>query len=300
MSLIGIMPAHPITFSIAQCKLVDSVPEKKQLMSPLIPGVPSTYIYTTEAEYYQQYRDSFFATTTKKGGWDCMRHYEIMACGCIPYFPGIEQCPPNTMGLLPKTMILEGNALYRAYKDKPMDDYAMSQCKYLADRLLAYTKNILTTRKMAEYILITAGAKDAKRILYLSQDPEPDYLRCVTLQGFKEYMGAACHDYPKIPHIYKDAGIDYTSKYGKGFSYTNLVDQSLHDAALDLTVEQDIFDKKYDLIIYGSFHRGLPFYGKVMSSYPPEKVVLICGEDDHQCIHSQFTAMGHHVFVREL
>ena len=47
-----------------------------------------------------------------------MRHYEIMANGCIPYFPNIEQCPPNTMALLPKHLIIEGNKLYETVKDK--------------------------------------------------------------------------------------------------------------------------------------------------------------------------------------
>jgi hypothetical protein len=29
----------------------------------------------------------------KKGGWDCLRHYEIIGNGCMPYFENIEKCP---------------------------------------------------------------------------------------------------------------------------------------------------------------------------------------------------------------
>jgi len=37
---------------------------------------PSEYIFKTEKEYYEQYQTSSFAITCKKGGWDCLRHYD--------------------------------------------------------------------------------------------------------------------------------------------------------------------------------------------------------------------------------
>jgi hypothetical protein len=51
---------------------------------------PQNEFYNTEEEYYNEYKKSYFAITTKKCGWDCMRHYEILANGCIPYFLNIE------------------------------------------------------------------------------------------------------------------------------------------------------------------------------------------------------------------
>jgi hypothetical protein len=294
------MPLYPITFSIAESKLVKSIPKKERMISNLIPGELSTYIYTTEEEYYTQYKESYFALTTKKAGWDCMRHYEILACGCIPYFPDIELCPPYTMALLPKHMIKEGNSLYMSYKNKEIDEDFTSKYMNLSSRMLDYTYTNLTTKKMAEYILTMSRNTGAKTILYLSGKLEPDYLRCLTLQGFKELMGSSCHDYPKVEHIYTNAKINYSSKYGTGFSYTNLVDQSLHDTNLDLSVEEDIRNKKYDIIIYGSYHRGMPFYDLVMNVYKAEEVILLCGEDEHDCTFSIFAERGHHVFVREL
>lgn len=86
---------HPITFSIPKDKIVLSIPLKTKNCSDLIPGKIETYIYQNEEDYYKEYQSSLFAITTKKGGWDCLRHYEIMANGCIPYFPNIEQCPPR-------------------------------------------------------------------------------------------------------------------------------------------------------------------------------------------------------------
>lgn len=44
-----------------------------------------SYSYDTEAEYNKQYSESYFAVSSKKAGWDCLRHYEIIAAGCIPY-----------------------------------------------------------------------------------------------------------------------------------------------------------------------------------------------------------------------
>ncbi len=74
----------------------------------------------------------------------------------------------------------------------------------------------------------------------------------------------------------------------------------LHDYESDLTIEDDILNKKYDLIIYGSYHRGMPYYNLVCTIYPSDKIILLCGEDDHNCNYIDYINRGHHVFVREL
>jgi hypothetical protein len=242
-----------------------------------------------------------FAITTKKSGWDCMRHYEILASGCIPYFPDIEKCPENTMKLLPKSMIMEGNALYRKYGlYKSMETSEMNECFILISKLTDYTRKNLTTLQMAKYVLDKTNFNGVSSILYLSGSTGPDYLRCLTLHGFKELLGEKCHDYPKIPHVYKTDHINYKELYGKGITYTNLLDSALHDDRLDETVETDIKNKKYDIIIYGSYHRGMPFYELVNKAYKPNEVILLCGEDIHSCNYNEFLKRGHNVFVREL
>ena len=60
--------------------------QNKTFISPLIPGKLDTYIYEKERDYYDMYFNSLFALTYKKAGWDCLRHYEILANGCILYF----------------------------------------------------------------------------------------------------------------------------------------------------------------------------------------------------------------------
>lgn len=44
-------------------------------------------------------------------GWDCMRHYEILACGCVPFFTNIEICPKDTMVRFPKDLMIEAKKL---------------------------------------------------------------------------------------------------------------------------------------------------------------------------------------------
>ena len=292
---------YPITFSIPEEKIVDTIQHKTKFISSLIPGDTSTYIYDNETDYYNEYKKSMFAITIKKSGWDCMRHYEILANGTIPYFPDIEKCPPNTMALLPKNLIIEGNSLYDKYQNQTTcSQEDMNDCHNLINRLLDYTRNHLTTNKMAKYILNKTGYMDVKNILYLSASISPDYLRCVTLHGFKELFGDKCHDYPKIPHIYKSNNIDYTQLYGKGITYTNLLEPELRNDELDSTIEEDIQNKKYDIVIYGSYHRGMLGYDIVSKYYNPNEIILLCGEDEHNCDYQQWLNKGHHVFVREL
>jgi hypothetical protein len=293
---------HPITFSFPEEKVIREIPVKTKLVSSLIPGNLSTYIYKNETDYYNEYRTSFFAITTKKAGWDCMRHYEIIANGCIPYFPNIEDCPQNTMALLPMGLIKEGNLLYDTYKNTTLTSLSstdIEQCKELIIKLVTYLRNHLTTTKMAQYILDTTK-KNVKSILFLSGELTPDYLRCITLHGFKTIFGLRCHDYPKIPHIYKSSTINYSTLYGRGITYTNLVNPDIRDDSLDKTIEEDILNKKYDIIIYGSYHRGMPYYDKISMIYPASDIILLCGEDIHTCDYMRWINKGHHVFIREL
>lgn len=297
------MAIYPITFSIPECKIIKSNYKKDKLLSSLIPGDKSTYIYNTEEEYYQEYRRSYFALTTKKAGWDCLRHYEIIANGCIPYFKDIEKCPPNTLYLFPKELIIQGNKLYEKINSKSFDinqpelNDDFIEYHKLKNELILYTINHLRTKKMASYILDKMNL-NTRNILFLSGETTPDYLRCLTLHGFKELYGSKCHDFPKISHLYKSSNSKHL--YGNGISYTKLLDDYYHDDKLDSTIIEDIENKKYDIIIYGSYHRGMPFYDIVMNTYDSSKVILLCGEDSHSCNYSKWVNKGHTVFVREL
>jgi hypothetical protein len=294
----------PITFSIPKEKICDISIQKTKILSNLIPGKVSTYIYNTEQEYYNEYQESYFAITTQKAGWDCLRHYEILANRCIPLFNNINECPINTLFLFPKKLLFEAINLYNnKFANKKISELTIeyiNEYAILQNKFLEYTKNYLTTDKIAKYILQKTNHENINKILYLSQDVGPDYLRCLTLHGFKSIFGSDCHDYPKIPHIYKSQNINYANLYGKGMTYTNLLEQYVHDSSLDTNVVNNIKNKYYDIVIYGSYHRGMPYYDLICSIYKPNEIILLCGEDLHDCNYHYFINKGHFVFVREM
>jgi len=57
------------------------------------------YPFATEAEYYADLQRSLFGITTRRSGWDCMRHYEIAANGAVLCFRGLDSkertCAPH-------------------------------------------------------------------------------------------------------------------------------------------------------------------------------------------------------------
>ena len=136
----------PITFAIPQSQLVNTNVEKIKLLGTIIPGDVSTYVFNTELEYYYDYASSYYGVTHKKAGWDCMRHYEILANKCIPYFVDLENCPTNTLTTFPKEIILETNLYAREKKIHPNYDK-------LNEELFHYTKEHLTTISLIKNII---------------------------------------------------------------------------------------------------------------------------------------------------
>ena len=100
----------PISFGFPE-ERIQSPTDKFHSVAPLIPGEMSTYIYFDEAAYYNQYNQSMFGITTKKGGWDCLRHYEIIGSQCVPWFLDLAFCPARTCTTLPKSELLSVNQL---------------------------------------------------------------------------------------------------------------------------------------------------------------------------------------------
>ena len=93
---------HPIQFAIPEERIGTVSRQKTKVEAFIDPRDKRTYIYKDEAGYYGDYAESLFGVTTKKAGWDCLRHYEIMANRCIPHFLDLDSCPATTMVFLPK------------------------------------------------------------------------------------------------------------------------------------------------------------------------------------------------------
>lgn len=136
----------PLNFCIPKELIVDKVPTKTKDWATIIPGDKSTYIYTEENSYYEDYKNSYFGVTCKKGGWDCLRHYEILMNGCIPFFPDLPQCPEYTMTRFPKKLVME--ACEKIKKGEDLSFY--EECVNL---LLDWTRDKLTTESVAKEII---------------------------------------------------------------------------------------------------------------------------------------------------
>jgi hypothetical protein len=284
---------RPISFSMPASKVIEFIPNKEKDFATLIPGDLSTYIFDDEDVYYKDYQRSYFAVTKCKGGWDCMRHYEILANGCIPYFLDLEQAKEHTMAFLPKKLILEAMSLEGVSFGK-IDHRKFNKEKYflILEQLMEHTRKYLTTKAMAAYVLREMQYSGKGKILYLSFDTAPDYMRCTLLSGLKELLGDRVVDFPKIEHIYKSYIGDLKSLYGKGFSYTKINDDLPVDRS---NILHRINRREFELIIYGSVHRGLPFYNRVKLRYPSSHVAYVCGEDFHSCGYAHYS----NLFLRE-
>ena len=106
--------ANPISFTFPDERNIQTfnLESKTQLLSPMDPRFKNSYIYVNETEYFEQYQRSIFGVTTKKAGWDCMRHYEILSTGTLLFFPTIEDKPTLTMPTFPTDLQIEINQLF--------------------------------------------------------------------------------------------------------------------------------------------------------------------------------------------
>jgi hypothetical protein len=94
---------RPIAFSIPEENIVAEPPAKtKRFNSHVVDGevatrigATSSYPFASEHEYYADLQASRFGVTTKRTGWDALRHYEIAANGCVPCFRELELKPPS-------------------------------------------------------------------------------------------------------------------------------------------------------------------------------------------------------------
>jgi len=149
----------PISFGFPAENIQTPI-DKIHSVAPLVPGNSSTYIYFQESDYYQQYNRSLFGVTTKKGGWDCLRHYEILGSQCVPWFVDIAFCPTTICNTLPKKQLLMVNNLINEHGT----DIFLSKLKqqYIdihAEIQQHFVKNC-TTAALATYVINTMRYAD--------------------------------------------------------------------------------------------------------------------------------------------
>jgi hypothetical protein len=170
----------PISFAFPENKMPEvSNIQKNKLLANIIPGIASTFVYTKESDYYEDYRTSMFGYTWRKAGWDCLRHYEIICNYCIPLFLDIEHCPKETCTTFPKVELIDfyktvglydlfdmgGNFQYdlggsiitnrdlSLINEIEINDQFITTYFQCLDTLYEHAKHALTTKQLAKYIL---------------------------------------------------------------------------------------------------------------------------------------------------
>lgn len=102
-----------------------SYPKFAKFENPIdLGGSKNHHIYSDENEYFKDLSRSWFGLTCKKGGWDTLRHYEILSAGTLLLFRDYENKPP-----------------YCSPQDLPCYSYSnIDQLEYLMSNLVVKDK----------------------------------------------------------------------------------------------------------------------------------------------------------------
>ena len=294
------------------------ISSKKYVISPLIPGDSSNYLFGAgeESDYYNMYRQSMFALTSKKGGWDCLRHYEILAAGCIPIFENLDICSPDTLVTLPKELLREA---YRALlpwrnTDEQREAYSLYSSQLFEHARMTCSVSANAVRFLGDMSHIGS----CPRILMLVGDPGINYTRELNWIGIKRLIGNAAVEYPPLDFLYDDFPESLLGKlYGNGFTYSRRLSSQLRSAISEEELIESIRQKKWDMIIYGKVGPdetsvgsvpNLPYWNHVFKRYSRDEIVFWYGGDemqdmtyanrysDHLVRHCQYARC----FIREL
>lgn len=205
----SLVQIFPISLSVPDDMILSHVPPKSKAFSRVVPGNLSSYFSMDEEKlFYDDIERSLFGWTCSKGGWDYIRHYEIIARGSLPLFLDISMLPPP--GGVSTSLALHPTKLYPLLFSFPtlsvqagtqligLGDWEISEAivDYPSERfekqlysatvmaLQQYAKNVLSTSAMASYVLQTVQQNVAlenkvqlgrvrgqiTRVLYLTHD----------------------------------------------------------------------------------------------------------------------------------
>jgi hypothetical protein len=154
---------RPIAFSVPEDVLAGGDEPKTKLLPEhvvdpevaALVGAGNGYRFEDEGDYLGDLRASRFGPTTKKAGWETLRHYEIAASGCVPCFRALHDKPAESapFGLDDTNCVTYTDArdLLARLERIGDEDYAR-----LRAGALAWARRN-TTRVRAEELLATIG-----------------------------------------------------------------------------------------------------------------------------------------------
>ena len=237
------MKILPIQLAMPDSKVLPLSNSKTMIFSDMTPlGRTEKYKFYVEKEYYEHYAKAYFAVTMKKGGWDCMRHYEILASGTLPYFLDIENCPPQTLFAWPKELMVRLKQLagmpserkvIRAAKSGKLKDLSFSkdfdekQYWALHGEFMDYFHKHLTTKGLAKYFLEANGIKGKTRVLlcFGIHATLLDYMRDLLVSALGADPDVSLVVYPLPFWQLKSCHREILNTfYGRGFSCTATLD----------------------------------------------------------------------------
>jgi len=279
----------PLSFCVPDECVVDEIPNKTTLLASLIPGNVSTYTFDKykEKKYNEMYKTSRFAITKMKGGWDCLRHYEILMNGCIPLFENLKDCPDCTLTTYPKHLNDEAYELYNNWCE---NEECIEKYNILCSKFLQHTKEYCTTSATAKYFLNNIkDCKNIKNILLITCHSGVNYNRETLWIGLKRYIqsiGGVAVEYEKMPFLYDD--FDNFSEhhyYGSNcYTFPKRLQKDDDYNMSETEILNKINDNFWDLIIYGKVGPdefcNFPYYDVVKTKYNKNKIAFIYGGDE--------------------
>jgi hypothetical protein len=311
-----------------QLKIIDQIclPKKFKDFSELIPGQLKTYKFgfENELDYRRLYSTAYFAITTKKAGWDCNRHYEIISSGTMPFFDKLNETGNDTLSILPKSILYEAQVIPGINRHSLSIDHRLFDVNHynlLLHRLLYYAKHRLTTTKIVEYILnvikYPLNSSQKHSVLYISHE-QSDYMKDFMLHGFTRIFEENLHVFQPPSYMYQyptskmwtdeETKNYYKQKlYGFGYgykltlqNYVQLYERDKKDLSNQIIVENNIKTKNYSLIVFGSIIRSNSLFQLTIKHYEQSRIVLIDGEDEEkQSDRSEYAKWGTY-FLREI
>ena len=161
---IQLMPRNirPIAFSIPGEKIVKARPEKRKLftthivdpdVAAQVPGSSTIGQFSSEAEYYRDLQESRFGITMKRSGWDCLRHYELAANGCVPCFRDLDRKPRSCA---PHGLSSDNCIIYHDYDDLKKQISATNDSRYeqLQEAALSWARRNSTIERARQLLSI--------------------------------------------------------------------------------------------------------------------------------------------------
>jgi hypothetical protein len=149
----------PISFSIPEQFVAGEPPPKDKdwpahVVDPEVAarvGAQTSYAFADADAYHGDLRRSRFGVTTKKAGWDALRHYEIAAAGAVPCFRDLDRKPPGCapFGLDRSNAIVYHDAADLLAQVEALDDAGYAR---LQQGALSWARRSTTTVRAREFL----------------------------------------------------------------------------------------------------------------------------------------------------